>query len=94
MTESIYLDTLKDIEFTKLYMKDQLKDLNVCIVFKDHPIVQYTGLPAITVPCGLYNDGMPFGINIIAQTDEELLNTAYAIEQIAGRRVKPKFIGY
>lgn len=92
MTESIYLDTLKDIEFTKLYMKDQLKDVSVCIVFKDHPIVQYTGLPAITVPCGLYNDGMPFGINIIAHTDEELLNTAYAIEQIAGRRVKPKFI--
>jgi len=94
MTESNYLDTLKDIEFTKLYMKDLLKDVNVCIVFKDHPIVQYTGLPAITVPCGLYNDGMPFGINIIAQTDEELLNTAYAIERIAGRRVKPKFIGY
>ncbi|WMC93481.1 amidase family protein [Kineothrix sp. MB12-C1] len=94
MTESIYLDTLKDVETTKRYMKDQLKDVNVCIVFKDHPIVQYTGLPAITVPCGLYNDGMPFGINIIAQTDEELLNTAYAIEQTVGRRVKPKFIGY
>ena len=90
MTESIYLDTLKDMESTKRYMSDQLKDVNVCIVFKDHPIVQYTGLPAITVPCGLYNNGMPYGINIIAQTDEELLNTAYAIEQIAGRRVKPK----
>ncbi|MBA4700049.1 MAG: amidase [Ruminococcus sp.] len=94
MTESIYLDALKNIGPTKLYMEEQLKDVNVCIVFKDHPIVQYTGLPAITVPCGLYNDGMPFGINIIAQTDEELLNTAYTIEQIAGRRVEPKFIGY
>ncbi len=94
MTESIYLDTLKDMESTKRYMSDQLKDVNVCIVFKDHPIVQYTGLPAITVPCGLYNNGMPYGINIIAQTDEELLNTAYAIEQIAGRRVKPKLTGY
>lgn len=94
MTEDIYLDMLKDIAFTKLYMKEQLKDVNVCIVFNDHPIVQYSGLPAITVPCGLYNDGMPFGINIIAQTDEVLLNTAYAIEQIAGRRVKPKYIGY
>ncbi|MGC6173424.1 amidase family protein [Lacrimispora sp. 38-1] len=90
MTESLYLDTLKDMESTKRYISDQLKDVNVCIVFKDHPIVQYTGLPAITVPCGLYNNGMPYGINIIAQTDEELLNTAYAIEQIAGRRVKPK----
>lgn len=94
MTESIYQEALKNIEPTRQYMKDQLKDVNVCIVFKDHPIVQYIGLPAITVPCGLYNDGTPFGINIIAQTDEELLNTAYAIEQIAGRRVKPKFIGY
>ncbi|MDK2966107.1 amidase family protein [Lacrimispora sp.] len=92
MTESIYMDTLKDMESTKRYMSDQLKDVNVCIVFKDHPIVQYTGLPAITVPCGLYNNGMPYGINIIAQTDEELLNTAYAIEQNAGRRVKPKLI--
>ncbi len=94
MMESTYLDTLKDIESTKRYIKDQLKDVNVCIVFKDHPIVQYTGLPAITVPCGLYNNGMPLGINIIAQTDEDLLNTAYAIEQIAGRRVKPGFIGF
>ena len=94
MTEAVYLDTLKDLENTRLYIKDQLKDVNVCITFNDHPIVQYTGLPAITVPCGLYNDGMPFGINIIAKTDEELLNIAYAIEQIAGRRVKPKFIGY
>lgn len=92
MTESIYMDTLKDMESTKRYMSDQLKEVNVCIVFKDHPIVQYTGLPAITVPCGLYNNGMPYGINIIAQTDEELLNTAYAIEQNAGRRVKPKLI--
>lgn len=92
MTETIYLDTIKDMESTKRYMSDQLKDVNVCIVFKDHPIVQYTGLPAITIPCGLYNNGMPYGINIIAQTDEKLLNTAYAIEQIAGRRVKPKLI--
>lgn len=91
---AIYLDTLRDRELTKLYMKEKLCDLNVCIIFKDHPIVQYTGVPAITIPCGLYNDGMPFGINMIAQTDELLLNTAYAIEYMAGSRVGPKFIGF
>lgn len=94
MSESIYLDTLKHIEETKAYMTEHLKGLDVCILFKDHPLVQYTGLAAITVPCGLYNDGMPFGINIIGQYDEELLNTAYAIEQVIGRRVGPKFIGF
>ena len=86
----IYLEMIKEMEHTKKYMIEQLNDIDVCIMFHDNPIIQFSGLPSIAIPCGLYNDGMPFGINITALTDSNLLNISYQMEQIVGRRAEPK----
>lgn len=94
MDEAIYHDLLKDMESTRRMAHETLKEVQACIVFKDNPLLQYTGLPGIAIPCGLYNDGMPFGINITALSDEMLLRISHGIEQVVGRRSEPKFIGY
>ena len=68
----------------------------------DNPIKMYStdictvtiniaGLPAISVPCGLDNLGLPMGLQLIGNkfTEQTLLNTAYSYEQIVGGFAKP-----
>jgi len=42
-----------------------------------------TGLPAVSVPCGFSEDGLPIGLQIAGQAfeDAKVLNTAFAYEQ-------------
>ncbi|MEE8296116.1 MAG: Asp-tRNA(Asn)/Glu-tRNA(Gln) amidotransferase subunit GatA [Sphingomonadales bacterium] len=50
------------------------------------------GIPAISVPAGLSNDGLPLGLQIIGPAFEEakLLNAAWHLEQGAGFNATPK----
>lgn len=50
------------------------------------------GIPAISVPAGLSNDGLPLGLQIIgpAFEEEKLLNAAWHLEQGAGFSATPK----
>ena len=45
--------------------------------------ITVTGLPAISVPCGFTNDGLPIGLQIVGQhqRDFDVLQLAYAFEQ-------------
>lgn len=69
----------------------------------DDPIAMYlndvfcvpaslAGLPAMSVPGGLSDDGLPLGLQIIGRPlDEEgVLNAGYAIEQAAGFTARPE----
>jgi aspartyl-tRNA(Asn)/glutamyl-tRNA(Gln) amidotransferase subunit A len=69
----------------------------------DDPIAMYlndvfcvpaslAGLPAMSVPGGLSDDGLPLGLQIIGKPlDEEgVLNAGYAIEQAAGFTARPE----
>jgi aspartyl-tRNA(Asn)/glutamyl-tRNA(Gln) amidotransferase subunit A len=49
--------------------------------------VNMAGLPGIAVPAGLSSDGLPLGLQLIGKPfDEETrFQTAYVIEQAAGR---------
>ena len=49
------------------------------------------GLPAISIPCGLGEDGMPVGLQLIAQRWQEplLLRAAAAYEALAGWSTQP-----
>jgi amidase len=45
--------------------------------------ITVTGLPAISVPCGFTDDGLPVGIQIVGrhQDDRGVLQLAHAFEQ-------------
>ncbi|WP_375691981.1 Asp-tRNA(Asn)/Glu-tRNA(Gln) amidotransferase subunit GatA [Pseudooceanicola sp. LIPI14-2-Ac024] len=53
--------------------------------------VNLAGLPGIAVPAGLDRQGLPLGLQLIGKpwAEDELLNTAYALEQAAGFAAKP-----
>ncbi len=89
LSEAVYQDILKDREITNKEIRNQLRNIDFCIMLIGTNIIHYTGLPSITVPCGLYKSGMPFGILLTAKTDGELLKYAYAVEMIVGQRVEP-----
>ena len=90
LKEEKYQKILKDREENMISIREQLKDLDFCIMQGFNNILQYTALPAITIPCGLLKDGMPAGIYMTAKTDAELVHHAYAVERTVGHRVEPK----
>jgi len=53
--------------------------------------VNLAGLPGISVPAGLDQNGLPLGLQLIGRPWEEadLLNVAYALEGAAGFVAKP-----
>lgn len=59
----------------KMYYND------VCTV-----TVNISGLPAVSVPCGTSENGLPLGMQIIGNkfAEQTILNTAYAYEQLVG----------
>jgi aspartyl-tRNA(Asn)/glutamyl-tRNA(Gln) amidotransferase subunit A len=55
--------------------------------------VNMAGLPGIAVPAGLSELGLPLGLQLIGKPfdEETLFQTAYAIEQAAGKFMAPKW---
>ena len=51
-----------------------------------------SGLPAISVPCGMDGRNLPIGLQLIGDkfTEQKLLNTAFAYEQLTGGFAMPK----
>jgi amidase len=84
-----YLERMIDREHYKKQIYELLREIPVCIMFQENLFSQYVGLPVITIPHGLNNDGMPFGITITALSDTVLLKYAYYMEQLIGYRTAP-----
>jgi aspartyl-tRNA(Asn)/glutamyl-tRNA(Gln) amidotransferase subunit A len=55
--------------------------------------VNMAGLPGIAVPAGLDSQGLPLGLQLISKPfdEETLFQTAFAIEQAAGKFAAPKW---
>lgn len=94
LSETNYRKQLHNREETKDKVLQQLKEIDICIMFQNDLILQYVGLPIITIPHGINNDSMPYGIYLTALNDIKLLKLAYKIEQIAGYRVAPNISSY
>ncbi|MHB8129849.1 MAG: amidase family protein [Mobilitalea sp.] len=90
MSEDVYKEILKDRVESMIKIREQIRDFDLCIMLSYNNILQYTALPVLTIPCGLYEDGMPFGMQLTASTDATLLGNSYAVEQAIGRRVEPQ----
>ena len=60
-----------------------------------NPPANFTGLPAITVPCGFTPGGLPIGMQLIGPAFEEttLLRLAYAYEQNTEWHLRPALCG-
>jgi len=56
--------------------------------------INIAGLPAISVPCGSDNGGLPIGMQLIGNkfSEQTLLNTAFAYEQIVDGFAMPSIL--
>lgn len=85
LSENEYVEALKEREKVKGQLQEQLKDLHLCIHFKEKLVLQLTGFPILSIPYGLYNDGMPYGLYLTGKTNSELLRYGRAIEELLSR---------
>lgn len=91
MSEPVYKQLLNDREPVKNKVLDSMKGIDICILSQNDFVMQYAGLPIISIPYGLYKDGTPFGICLTSLNNEKLLKIANKIEQLIGNRVPPDF---
>jgi aspartyl-tRNA(Asn)/glutamyl-tRNA(Gln) amidotransferase subunit A len=56
-------------------------------------LANLTGLPALTVPCGLTNNGLPVGVQLIGKkcSERKLFYIGNIIENFTGRFLPPSF---
>ncbi len=90
LEDAPYQNILKDRQEWMKKIRDELKGTDFCIMYSFSSILQYTELPAITIPYGLKQDGMPAVLQLTALTNEELLKNAYIVERTIGKRVEPR----
>jgi amidase len=90
LKDAPYLNILRDRKLSMQRIREQLNGTDFCIMYSLSSILQYTELPAITIPYGLKADGMPAVLQLTALTDKKLLENAYIVERIIGKRVEPK----
>src|SRR5438093_13322829 len=59
---------------------------------RDNPNSSTTGLPAIVIPAGLNEEGLPIAIEVVGLpfSEPKLIKLAHAYEQASHRRVAPK----
>jgi Asp-tRNA(Asn)/Glu-tRNA(Gln) amidotransferase A subunit family amidase len=59
---------------------------------RDNPLSSTTGLPAIVVPAGLNQEGLPIAIEFLGRpySEPELIHLAFAYEHASRRRMTPK----
>ncbi len=90
LDETEYLEIMKDRKNCMLEVKEQLQGVDFCLMYSYNSILMYTGFPAITIPYGLKEDGMPAVLQMTAINDEKLLQYAYIVERLLGKRVEPR----
>lgn len=90
LSEDEYITVLKDREQKKRQVTELYQDIDVCIMFMENTLLQYTGLPILALPRGLKNDQTPYGIILTSLTDDKLLKHSLMLEKLIGRRVVPK----
>ncbi|MDF2908280.1 MAG: amidase [Herbinix sp.] len=90
LDDAPYQNILKDRQEWMKRIREQLAGTDFCIMYSLSSILQYTELPAITIPYGVKEDGMPEVLQLTALTDQKLLENAYIVERTIGKRVEPK----
>ena len=79
-------------EAEQLYARSDLNELESRAAAQNVAVFNFTGQPAISVPCGFSSDGLPVGLMLAAKTWNEptLLRAARAYEQVRGKFPMPK----
>lgn len=89
LDEAEYQMILEDRLINMRKIREQLQGMDLCVMLCFNNILQYAALPVITIPTGLYEDGMPSGVYMTALTDDHLIRNAYAVEKAIGQRIEP-----
>lgn len=89
LEEAAYQEILRDRQNSMKKIYDQLQGMDLCVMLCENNILQYTALPVITIPTGLYEDGMPSGIAMTALQERQLMQHAFTVEKVVGRRIEP-----
>jgi len=89
LSELVYKQLLRDREKVKNDVLETINNYDACIMSQNDYVMQYIGLPMITLPCGSDKDGMPYGLCLCSDQNDKLLKIAHQLECLVGHRVTP-----
>ena len=76
-----YAEAMALREHTRQALFAELKDVDACLMTGDSNVMHFAGLPSITLPLYLGEDGVPRGIILYGVDENRLLAAARAIER-------------
>ena len=66
---------------TRQTLFEELKEVDACLMTGDSNVMHFAGLPSITLPLGMREDGVPRGIILYGVDERRLLAAAQVIER-------------
>ena len=77
-----YAEAMALRERTRQSLFEELKDVDACLMTGDTNVMHFAGLPSITLPLYLGEDGVPRGIILYGIDENRLLAAARTIERM------------
>ena len=77
----IYAEAMAERQKARAALREELKDVDACIMTGGTNIMHFTGLPSIALPMCMGEDGVPLGIILYGAEERRLLAAALVIQR-------------
>ena len=77
----IYAEAMAERQKARAALREELKDVDACIMTGGTNIMHFTGLPSIALPMCMGEDGVPLGVILYGAEERRLLAAALVIQR-------------
>ncbi len=89
LDDAPYLEAMAERKLLRAEMAEELKDVDACVMTGPTNVMHVAGLPSLSVPLRMGEDGTPRGVILYGADERRLLSAALAIERLVPGVARP-----